>query len=262
MIMKIENTILEAQKELSKYGINPDDFFKKRAHKLLEDIRKYYQEGEILEVGAYPFYISWMINHQGYPITGIDLGPPYETKVKKFLKNNPLNNISCNIVNENFPIRNKKYSLAIFTEVIEHISNPLKVLFEINRVLKKDGILILSTPNLYAIGKIFKYATGKGFEVEIYKNYEQEFVMGYLGHIREFSNYEIKNLLERAGFEIIKTSFEYFSLPLHATPKIRRAVIPFYLLFPRLRPFQIVIARKKKDYIHPINIVTKNKKQT
>ena len=222
----MQEVIGALKKELNNYNLEIDPFFVNRALNLFENIKREYRGGRILDIGSYPFYILWMLKKLKYDITALDLGPPYDKKVQNFFNKNKISFLKCNILNESFPSKSESFSMAILTEVIEHLSNPLNVLLESNRVLKKSGILILSTPNLHAIGKIFKYLSGIGFEKEIYKVYEQELVKGYPSHIREFSYYEVKTLLKRAGFKIKKVYFEYFSMP-----KKNKIVIPFIYCF-------------------------------
>ena len=42
---------------------------------------------------------------------------------------------------------NNTYDFVLFKSVLEHLFNPTNILQEIKRVLKKDGILIIITPN-------------------------------------------------------------------------------------------------------------------
>ena len=44
------------------------------------------------------------------------------------------------------PIDNATYDVVILTQVLEHVDDPIKVLTEINRVLKPGGLLLLSVP--------------------------------------------------------------------------------------------------------------------
>lgn len=44
------------------------------------------------------------------------------------------------------PFPNEEFDIAIFTEVIEHVTDPDIILDEINRVLKKNGKLFLTVP--------------------------------------------------------------------------------------------------------------------
>ncbi len=46
------------------------------------------------------------------------------------------------------PYKNQSFDVVLYTEVIEHVGNPLHWLREINRVLKPGGVVIVSTPNL------------------------------------------------------------------------------------------------------------------
>jgi len=50
---------------------------------------------------------------------------------------------------KNLPLEDSSIDCVIFTQVLEHIDEPFKALDEIKRVLKKDGILILSVPFIY-----------------------------------------------------------------------------------------------------------------
>ena len=46
------------------------------------------------------------------------------------------------------PYDDNFFDAITFTEVIEHLEDHRKILKEINRVLKKDGVLIVTTPNI------------------------------------------------------------------------------------------------------------------
>jgi len=58
-------------------------------------------------------------------------------------------------VAEALPFKSKCFDIVLFLEVIEHTNNPKIVLNEISRVLKKDGLLILSFPNYMHIPWLF-----------------------------------------------------------------------------------------------------------
>jgi ubiquinone/menaquinone biosynthesis C-methylase UbiE len=48
---------------------------------------------------------------------------------------------------ENIPLESNSIDVVVSFETIEHIANPDKFINEVNRVLKKNGKLIISTPN-------------------------------------------------------------------------------------------------------------------
>jgi len=54
-------------------------------------------------------------------------------------------------LNEAINFKDKEFDTIIFTDVLEHLSRPELVMSEINRVLKKGGIVVLAVPFIYNI---------------------------------------------------------------------------------------------------------------
>jgi SAM-dependent methyltransferase len=54
---------------------------------------------------------------------------------------------AVNLNKEKLPFEKKLFDTVIAGDVIEHVENPSHLLREINRVLKEDGKLVLSTPH-------------------------------------------------------------------------------------------------------------------
>ncbi|HWA52018.1 MAG TPA: class I SAM-dependent methyltransferase [Patescibacteria group bacterium] len=84
-----------------------------------------------------------------------------QTKLKKYigvdhpkvsLLYNPQNkpDILADISKE-IPVPNKSFDIAICLEVFEYLENPSKTFSEINRILKQNGILILTIPFMYPL---------------------------------------------------------------------------------------------------------------
>ncbi len=58
--------------------------------------------------------------------------------------------VFCDL-NGKLPFENDTFDTIIFSDVLEHLSNPLNTLSEIKRILKKDGRVLLNYPFLYGI---------------------------------------------------------------------------------------------------------------
>lgn len=103
----------------------------------------------------------------------------------------------------------------ICLEVIEHIFNAEFFLSEMNRILKKRGWVLLSTPNVAWFGYRLRFISGDVPPKE-----------GY--HLRFFSYDYLKKILEQEGFKIEKEasitplplSKYFFKRPLWLSPKI------------------------------------------
>ena len=89
-----------------------------------------------------------------------------------------------NFENDKIPFDDEFFDFVSLTSLIEHIFNPKIILEEINRVLKKDGIIIITTPN-------FKYS---------YKIFYDDPT-----HVRPYTKSSIERLLDFYDFEIVKT---------------------------------------------------------
>lgn len=92
---------------------------------------------------------------------------------------------------EDLPYDDNYFDIATCGEVIEHIEKLDCFLDEINRILKIDGTLIISTPN--GNHTIQKYLNKHG-----YMNPE---------HVKEYDFIELKNILSAKGFELQDCQF-------------------------------------------------------
>lgn len=182
---------------------------KNRYKKDLELIDKYFKGGKILDVGANPFHITYCLKNLGYDVVGLDLKP---YKFNKFINKYKFPIEKCNIELKKFPFKDNSFDFIIFLEIFEHLRiNPIFTLKEINRVLKSNGILLLTTPNLYAIHKIFMFNLGRSFN-DAYDQFDKLKTYGYVGHIREYSTKEVKKFLENTGFKVSDMTYQnYYS---------------------------------------------------
>lgn len=105
-----------------------------------------------LDIGCRDGYWSDRLKTKGYFMTSLDLNPQY------------IGAITHN-AEDNLPFDNKSFDLVWCTEVIEHLHNPKRLLNEIDRVLKPDGQVILTTPNsgwwFYAVSSIWGWTPQK-----------------------------------------------------------------------------------------------------
>ena len=107
------------------------------------------------------------------------------------------------------PFKKASFDMILLTQVIEHLEDPQKVFFEVNRVLKQNGVLVISWPFLYPVHEaprdFFRYT---------------EFRMRYLATQAGFI---VKSLVPVSGFWI--TFFSFLSIYIYSKSKI------IYLMF-------------------------------
>jgi ubiquinone/menaquinone biosynthesis C-methylase UbiE len=129
---------------------------------------------------------------------------------------------SVDIEKTPLPAPDKTFDYVLCTEVIEHMEiDPMFMLSEINRVIKPNGTLILTTPNAVSSRSLTKIVYG--LEPYFYMQY-QKTGTGYHRHNYEYSIHSLVAVLKAAGFEGSVWTEDCFEDPTTDVPdKLRKA---------------------------------------
>ena len=146
----------------------------------LKKMKELLEEGKTLKIG--------IANHRITKGVSLDC-------VKEY---NP--DILCDLNKEKIPREDNSFDIIIAGEVLEHTINPYKVVKEFHRILKQNGILILSVPNSCSLVNRLNMLRGKlptGCAMPSNDN-------TYAHHIVDFNLKSLKEVLEKANFTIEK----------------------------------------------------------
>jgi len=98
---------------------------------------------------------------------------------------------------DNIPMSNERYDAVICCEVLEHMEiDPMFMLAEVNRVIKPNGKLLLTTPNITSSRALHKILNG--YEPHFYMQYHKS--REYHRHNYEYSAPALVSVLQAAGF--------------------------------------------------------------
>jgi len=125
---------------------------------------------------------------------GVDISE----KVFKKIKNFSGDKFFVADVSKDLPFKDEKFDYIFALEIMEHVESPTNMLNEIYRVLKMNGKLILSVPNVYSWN-------------EIIANLRK--LPDTVGHISTFTYQNIERLFSFARFKIEDTLGTYFRVP-------------------------------------------------
>ena len=189
----------------------------------------------MLEIGGYPFYFSMCLRKLGVDLTTVDLAPQ---RAQELIREHSLRVAACDIEREPLPFENRSVATIVLCATFEHLRvDPFFALGEMRRVLQPDGVLYLTTPNLYRLGNVVSFALGRGLAFDPIREYGKLRTLGHMGHVREYTASEIRRFLAGAGFATVEVGTR-------ATPSRRgKLVDAIHQLMPGLRSELVVTAR-------------------
>lgn len=197
------------------------------------------RSNRVLEVGSIPLLLTASLVKLGYGVLGCDIAPErYYSTIRSL----GLNVVKCNIETERLPFEDASFDAVIFNELFEHLRiNPIFTLSEMLRVLKPNGLLTVSTPNLKSLGGIKNFLIGdraQSCSANLHTEYTKLRTIGHMGHVREYTPTEVIEFLQTIGFNVTAIIFRGDYAGVTSRFLIRWV--------PRLSPFISYIARKPR----------------
>ena len=166
---------------------------------------------------------------------GLDITPQAIKKAQKKLDHAKVHNL-----NLPFPYQPNTFDLIFALEVIEHLFDTDQFLKNIHKILKPQGILILSTPNLASIKNRLKLLLNH------YPQYLEYSAQG-AGHIHLYTSSILINQLHRHHLKTRQVTSPNFPFPVTKTwlPKpIKHLFIRLGDFFPTIGSHLIILAQK------------------
>lgn len=187
------------------------EFASRRKFEVIIDIIRKLNPENILDVGCGGGLFIEELQRYGYKITGIDISYNLLSKIKE-------NKILLSAKVSGLPFKDKTFSCILCTEVLEHILDINKSLLELKRVLKPDGYLIITVPNLHCYDGL-EGATGIITESIKIINYIRKIIglaeiyqFGYNTHLHKHPPGKWRKKFETEGWRI-ECSFPIFVSP-------------------------------------------------
>ena len=101
----------------------------------------------ILDVGCLTGYVGYFCLQKktGNKVVGID----FIAGALEQARRKGVDARYCNVETDKLPIKkSESFDIIIMSEIIEHLVDPLAILKKVEKFLKKDGKIIISTPNI------------------------------------------------------------------------------------------------------------------
>jgi 2-polyprenyl-3-methyl-5-hydroxy-6-metoxy-1,4-benzoquinol methylase len=196
--------------------------------------------GNLLDIGCGNGWFIKNMQSLKWDVTGIDFDP----EAIKYCKSQGLNVSLGSLHSQKYP--DTFFNVITINHVIEHIHDPLSLLKECYRILKKGGILIIETPN-----------TNSWLHKYIYKEYWLN--LDPPRHLLLFNPQNLKKLVNNAGFNSIKaTSVIRNEFWIYIVSRLIKKY-KYYTMEGKKKPIiQHIIGRLIQFFSWIINIFNKN----
>ncbi len=214
------------------YGEAPEGL----REKVVELIKKYKKNGKVADLGAGYGITSEMIKND-FNVYLFEIEKEKILYLNKGFKNKI---IRCNF-NNSICAKDDTFDVVVSTEVIEHLEDPWCFLREIKRILKKDGIAIITFPNFTDFISRLRFFFKTEFSFFI-----KEIPKG--GHITILPYWLFEYIVKKTGMRVIekRTHRSWIKRLWEKSLKHKIALIsilPFYLIL------RIILIGEKKDIL-------------
>lgn len=205
----------------------------------------------LVELGAAPGEQSVGLARAGYRVTAVDLGEAEwsdrpEGSMRSRLDEAGVDLVLWDLERTPYPFDDETFDVVVLTEVVEHLREyPARSLAEACRILRRGGVLVLTTPNAAYLRNRLMLLRGRSVYTPL-----RDWLHGlpHARHAREYTKLELEVLIREAGLTPVSVTARHFyrsggNRTVHA--RLAKAVVDAIARrVPTLGPSLIVVARR------------------
>lgn len=178
----------------------------------------------VLDIGCFTGEFLVEMRNKGARVYGVEL---QESAAKIAGKKLGDNIVSADILYSNLIFSEDQFDIVTLFGVIEHITDPRRLLERVNNFLKPGGLLMIQTPNSHSLlARIF----GKLWPP--YTSVEHIHLFSHSSIKRLLTNYNYQNIVFSPHVKKLTPSYVYGMLRTFG-PRLRSIMTPFYQMLPK-----------------------------
>ncbi|MFQ5878324.1 MAG: class I SAM-dependent methyltransferase [Acidobacteriota bacterium] len=150
-------------------------------------------ESSVLEFGCNTGFVSKLLVARGCTVIGVELDRWAADQARESCQEVVVGDVSTMDLRE--ALKDRKFDVALFGDVIEHIADPQPVLEGVKGLLRANGFIVISVPNIAHWSVRLGLLQGK-------------FEYGPTGildetHLRHYTLKSLQDLLHRSGYDAV-----------------------------------------------------------
>jgi len=177
---------------------------------IFERVARYIPKGSrIADIGAGAGAFSMRLLDAGYEVTAFDLAPEnFKVNGAVCVRCDLADESSMNSVTSRF---RGYFDAVVSIEVMEHLTDPWRLVSFSKSLLRRGGYLFVSTPNvLNRLSRVYYLLKGRffmfEFDYEAYVRGNVAFAGPRTGHINPVTDPELEYIFKHSGFRVVETA--------------------------------------------------------
>ncbi|MEP6820930.1 MAG: class I SAM-dependent methyltransferase [Chthoniobacterales bacterium] len=177
---------------LADLSTKPKDYFSQTRREMLPAIPP--SARRILEIGCGAGTFSrFLKKERGAEVWGVELDP-----VAAEIARAALDHVRCgDVIEQIASLPAAHFDCIVFNDVLEHLSDPYRVLVAIKRLFTPTGVVVCSIPNIRYFRAFFNFVVRGEW------HYEENGTMDKT-HLRFFTKKSIAEMFESLGYRILR----------------------------------------------------------
>ncbi len=185
-------------KDYFKQYLNNTDDRKIYFREILDELDNLTDKGSILDIGCGDGLFLYLARSEGWRVYGVEPSSVAANFVKESYGIDVFNGI---IEESNF--KKGDFSLITLLNVLEHMLDPVSCIGAIRDLLRKDGLLVIETPNFENIW--FKYRALENTLLGLDN-------LHMPGHTHWFTMNTLHSLLTKMGFDVLESKYINYNI--------------------------------------------------
>ena len=187
------------------------------------------RDRRVLDVGCSSGYLARPLVERGCVVVGVELDPEAAAAARTFCEDVLVGDVES----MELPLESASFDVVLCGDLIEHLRDPAAFLARVRPLLRADGRLVLSTPNVANWAMRLSLLGGRW-------RYTEREILDRT-HVHLFTRTTLAETLAGADFRVITMEFTV-PVPVVATPAVERLAHAVGALRPQLFAYQFVVA--------------------